>query len=182
MATAAATVICARLTTSFVSHSNPSSPCVVAPTQLSSVVATNAASVAIPAPLASTCPAASAARAKAAAAMRPARGPSRLTAPSVPRGTLLNGGVDMYVVFPYAFPTSLAVVSLSLEQNDATNPRRNASAPGATPDSAHAAHSAPATPLPHTDAIPLRPPLASAIPSACFCFIFSFVTALPRTK
>jgi hypothetical protein len=29
----------------------------------------------------------------------------------------------MYVVFPYALPTSLAVVSLSLEQKDATKPR-----------------------------------------------------------
>ena len=124
MATAAATVICARLTTSFVSHSNPSSPCVVAPTQLSSVVATNAASVAIPAPLASTCPAASAARAKAAAARRPARVPSRLTAPSVPLGTARKGGTDEYVVLPYALPTSLAHVSLSFEQKLATKPRR----------------------------------------------------------
>lgn len=64
-------------------------------------------------------------------AAMPAAVPSALTAPSVPRGTGVNGGVDMYVVMPYALPTSLAVVSLNLLQKLATNPEGSAAAAAA---------------------------------------------------
>lgn len=57
-ASPAAITICIPLTTSLVSHSNPSFPCVVAPSQLSSVVATKAAKVATSASRPSTCPSA----------------------------------------------------------------------------------------------------------------------------
>ena len=164
------------------SHSNPASPCVVAPSHDSSVVATNAANTQTAAPRTSACPSAAATPAKNRLAPTPASVPSRLTAPSVPRGTRVNGGVDRYVVFPYALPTSLAVVSLSLEQKDATKPSRYRSGPGGKPPSAASAQTAPATPLPHTDPTPLRPPLASAMPSRCFCSSLIFVTALPNTK
>ena len=86
------------------------------------------------------------------------------------------------MVFPYALPTSLAVVSLSLEQKDATKPSRYRSGPGGAPQTAASAHKTPASPLPHTDPTPRRPPLASAMPSFCFCSSLIFVTALPNTK
>lgn len=55
-----------------------------------------------PAPRVHTCPMATAAAEYTAAAARPAKVPSKLTAPSVPRGT--NFRLDMrYVVLPYAW-------------------------------------------------------------------------------
>ena len=134
-------------------------------------------------PLKSTCLKHAAALAKTTEAPMPASVPSKLTAPSVPRFTGLKGGVDMYVVLPYALPTSDAVVSLSLLQKLATKPRRHSScATGAVPLSANSAHTKPATPLPHTLPTPRRPPRASAMPSRCFCSSLNFVTALPKTK
>ena len=88
----------------------------------------------------------------------------------------------MYVVFPYALPTSLAVVSLNLLQKLATKPSLHRFSPGPTPARARHAHAIPAMPLPQTLPTPLRPPLASAMPSACFCSSLILVTALPKTK
>ena len=86
------------------------------------------------------------------------------------------------MVRPYALPTSLAVVSASLEAKEATKPRRQRMYQSVSPNRASPAMAAPERPEPHTLGGPRRPPRASAMPSACFCASLSFVTAEPTTK
>ncbi len=111
IATAAPISVLTTFTNSFVSQANRVWR--VAPIKLSNVVATNAATMQMTTPNGETMPTAQLTRAIAPDATTPASVPSRLTAPSVPRGTGFRV-VIRKVRCPYALPTSLAQVSDSL--------------------------------------------------------------------
>ncbi|CDF34937.1 unnamed protein product [Chondrus crispus] len=124
MPTSAPIAVLTKFTNSF-DHCNLS--CSAAPMNDSAVVAINAARTTIHASVQPPSkPTYSEYTAAASDANAPAPVPSKLTAPSVPRGTNSNV-VTRYVVFPYAFPISLAIVSDNFVARDAVYPSSNVS-------------------------------------------------------
>mmetsp|Transcript_2 Transcript_2/g.3 ORF Transcript_2/g.3 Transcript_2/m.3 type:complete len:207 (-) Transcript_2:530-1150(-) len=160
-----------KLTTSFVMNSNPSFSWSVAPIKLSAFVARKAAMVdtMTPGQLIKwmAYPKSDSSRPPTTAAAVP----SAETAPSVP-GLTRSNVVIRNVVFPYAFPISLANVSASLVARDATYANKYTSddmpRKDPPPCTEHAAQIKPVSADPHTFSGPRRPPRASAIPAFSF--------------